>query len=119
MNIPVSLLMITGILTFVQKCDDDALPQGTPDCVRDRISEIAREDVWNPPAKIYRYTYNGHKVYFIPQRCCDIPSVLLDENCNSICAPDGGISGRGDGGCADFFDARKDEKLVWEDPRNQ
>jgi|SRR5690242_9819847 len=119
MNIAVNLVILAALFAFLQKCDDDALPQGTPDCLRDKISEIASEDVWNPPAKIYSYTYDGRKVYFIPQRCCDIPSVLLDENCNTICAPDGGFSGRGDGQCTDFFDSRKNERLVWEDPRNQ
>lgn len=112
-------VMIAGMLAFLQKCDDDALPKGTPDCVREKISEIASEDVWNPPAKIYSYSYNGSRVYFIPQRCCDIYSQLLDENCNLICAPDGGITGTGDGQCPDFLDARKDETLVWEDQRER
>ncbi|WP_245705946.1 DUF6970 domain-containing protein [Catalinimonas alkaloidigena] len=98
-------------------CAAEKLERGTPACVQAKIQEILREDVWNPPAKVYRYTYRGQTVYFIPQRCCDIPSVLLDENCTPLCAPDGGFTGKGDGQCADFFETRTDEALIWEDPR--
>lgn len=44
-------------------------------------------------------------------------SRLFDENCNRICAPDGGKTGKGDGKCPDFFEKRTDEKLVWKDER--
>ncbi|AUD07106.1 hypothetical protein CWM47_00795 [Spirosoma pollinicola] len=81
------------------------------------INQIKSQDKWSPPASIYRYVYKGKVVYFIPQRCCDIPSVLLDEQCNTVCSPDGGISGGGDGGCTDFFKVRSDEKLIWKDSR--
>ncbi|MFT5791167.1 MAG: hypothetical protein ACI9LI_000499, partial [Saprospiraceae bacterium] len=29
------------------------------------------------------------------------------------------FTGKGDGKCADFFDARTNEKLIWEDERKQ
>ena len=31
--------------------------------------------------------------------------------------PDGGITGRGDGKCTDFFQTRTDERLWWADTR--
>jgi hypothetical protein len=34
-----------------------------------------------------------------------------------ICHADGGFSGAGDGRCSDFFSARKNEKIIWRDPR--
>ncbi|TLV04076.1 hypothetical protein FEN17_06120 [Dyadobacter luticola] len=86
--------------------------------MQDKIKEILAEGVWNPPAKIYRYTFKGETVYYIPQRCCDIPSVLLDENCAVICSPDGGFGGSGDGKCPEFFKERSNEKLIWEDDRH-
>lgn len=104
------------LLFFTHQCEEDVM-KGTPPCVREKISEIAREDVRNPPAKVYSYRYEGRTVYFIPSRCCDIPSELYDENCNLLCAPDGGITGSGDGKCADFFSTRTDEHLLWEDTR--
>jgi hypothetical protein len=117
MNYLINIVLISRILIFAQQCGRDDMPEGTPACLQERIKEIAREEVWNPPAKIYSYYYGGKKVYFIPQRCCDIPSQLFDERCHVICAPDGGFSGKGDGGCDDFFVKRSGEELVWEDPR--
>lgn len=86
-------------------------------CIQTVIDKIKNEAVRNPPAKVYSYQYNGQLVYFIPQYCCDFPSVLLDADCKTICAPDGGISGGGDGKCKDFFSKRTDEKLIWADSR--
>ena len=34
-----------------------------------------------------------------------------------ICHPDGGITGRGDGRCPDFFVERRNERVVWRDQR--
>ena len=89
-----------------------------PDCIQLKIDEILAGNVWDPPAKVYQYVYNGQKVYYFPPRCCDIPSSLYDKNCNFICSPDGGISGGGDGNCPDFFSTRTDKKLIWEDKRH-
>jgi hypothetical protein len=86
-------------------------------CIQNVIDKLKSEPTRNPPAKVYEYNYYGNKVYFIPQYCCDFPSVLLDESCNVICYPDGGLSGGGDGYCASFRKERKNEKLVWEDNR--
>ena len=86
-------------------------------CIEGKIESIKSENIWNPPAQIWQYKYNGQTVYYIPQRCCDIPSVLLDENCNAICNPDGGHSGNGDGMCSDFFTKRTNGKLIWKDKR--
>lgn len=73
--------------------------------------------VRNPPGSVWQYEYKGQSVYYIPAYCCDIPSQLLDSNCNQICSPDGGYTGAGDGKCADFFELRKNEKLIWQDSR--
>jgi hypothetical protein len=45
--------------------------------------------------------YNGKIAYYVPPRCCDIPSELYDEGGNLICYPDGGFAG-GDGKCPSF-----------------
>lgn len=45
--------------------------------------------------------YNGKIAYYIPSRCCDIPSELYDESGNIICHPNGGFTG-GDGKCPSF-----------------
>ena len=85
--------------------------------MRKYIDSLSQQPHWNPPAEVWRYNYNGQTVYFIPQHCCDLPSVLYDENCNLICNPDGGITGNGNGKCSDFMDKRKDGVLIWKDIR--
>lgn len=59
------------------------------------------------------YTYNGKTVYLLTSECCDFYNILLDENCNVLCAPSGGITGKGDGGCADFFAKASFVKQIW------
>ena len=81
------------------------------------IAQIASEPVTNPPSSIIRYRYRGVTVYYRPARCCDIFADLYDERGTVICHPDGGITGGGDGRCADFATARSEEEVVWEDPR--
>lgn len=88
-----------------------------PACIQQIIQDIKSEPVRNPAGSVWQYNYKGKTVYFIPQYCCDLPSQLLDANCNLICNPDGGFTGKGDGKCADFFTERTEGKLLWKDDR--
>ncbi len=115
MNTILKLLLFSGVITLGCKTDD--LPNDLPDCVRKEIKQIEKQGVWNPPARVFSYTYKGKTVYYIPPRCCDIPSTLLDENCQPLCFPSGGFTGAGDGKCLDFFTSRSAEKLIWQDSR--
>ena len=89
-----------------------------PEWVTALIQQLEAQPVTNPPAFIARYEYQGQTVYFLPSRCCDIPSNVYSASGTIICHADGGLSGVGDGRCADFFSARKDEKIVWRDARD-
>jgi hypothetical protein len=71
----------------------------------------------NPPASIWRYRYKDRVVFYVPPSCCDLPSELYDIEGNLICGPDGGLTGKGDGKCPDFFEQRQEELRVWGDPR--
>jgi hypothetical protein len=104
------MFLITG-------CESLDLPKATPACVEEKIKIIRKENTRNPPASVWQYSYDGKIVYYIPSRCCDIPSQLFDSSCNFICSPDGGFTGAGDGVCRDFFDLRTEEKLIWNDSR--
>ena len=88
-----------------------------PACVQQMIENIKSQPVTNPASSVWQYNFKGQMVYFIPQYCCDIPSKLLDANCNLICKPDGGFTGKGDGKCTDFVTERTDGKLIWKDDR--
>jgi hypothetical protein len=113
-----NILKLTAILLILAgsvSCGrEDDIPDNIPSCIKSRIQNIKSENVWNPPATIWQYKYNGKIVYYIPPRCCDIPGAIIDENCNAVCY-DGGLIPSDD--CEDFFENRTDEKLIWKDNR--
>jgi uncharacterized protein DUF6970 len=109
------------ILTMMGFCRKEGkncgcLP-GIPSCVQARIDEIKKEPKWNPPAEVNEYLYNGKTVYLFTADCCDQFITLVDANCNTICAPSGGITGGGDGRCPDFYEKAQHVRLVWKDSR--
>ncbi|WP_440225151.1 DUF6970 domain-containing protein [Dokdonella sp. MW10] len=90
-----------------------------PPWLRERIAAFEAAPVTNPPRSVVRYVYRDATVYLIPARCCDIPSQLLDADGERLCAPDGGITGRGDGRCADFHREARGRTPVWRDARER
>ncbi len=111
-------LFIAAFL-FLSSCTyNDSSLSKVPECVKIRIKQFQNEPVRNPAAKIFSYEFKGKTVYYIPPFCCDAYSELIDSDCKFICAPDGGLNnGSGNGNCKDFLTVRKDEKLIWADPR--
>ncbi len=124
-NLLLAMVMVLFTIASCDKADDDfikpaskpGISNGIPVCISRIIENIKKEHVRNPPAKIYRYNYHGKTVYYVTAYCCDIPSDLYDHHCNLICHPDGGFTGEVDANCADFFEQRSDEKLIWMDER--
>ncbi|WP_236614051.1 DUF6970 domain-containing protein [Nafulsella turpanensis] len=103
----------------VQNCSGnggDASPD-VPTCVIERIERLKSEPVRNPPAYVASYQYGGATVYYVPSAAGDQMSQLYNEECELICQPDGGLTGRGDGKCADFFEQRTHERILWRDDR--
>jgi hypothetical protein len=92
----------------------DAIPKWLKKVVHEL--EAARRD--NTTARIIRYRYRNEFVYFLESKCCDMFNNLYDINGKRICST-GGVHGRGDGKCADFYSERKDEKVIWEDKRKR
>ena len=88
-----------------------------PKWLEDRIQQHMAEKKANPPVHIYSYQYNGATVYYETSPCCDQYTTLYAADGKVLCHPDGGLTGRGDGKCADFSKNRTEEKLVWQDPR--
>ena len=92
-----------------------ALKDSVPICIEELIKKIALEPITSPPSKVYRYTFDGKTVYYVPPVCCDNFSDLYNDSCKIIAHPDGGFTGRGDGRAASFNTTKKNEKLIWED----
>ena len=88
-----------------------------PTCIQERIEEIKKDAKWNPPAEINEYKFQGKTVYLISSNCCDQYNSLFDGDCHEICAPTGGITGKGDGKCNDFQNQAKHIRQVWKDER--
>jgi hypothetical protein len=83
------------------------------------INKLSAAPVANPPAQIIQYQYHGATVYYLPERCCDIPSFLYDMDGNFLCSPDGGITGGGDFQCPDFISTKTQELVIWRDKRGK
>jgi len=109
----VPIFMLLNSKSCDQKQKDEI-----PACIRQMISDYQNRPIQNPPAEFYEYDYKGQKVYYMKPPCCDQLSKLYDSSCRLICSPDGGITGKGDGKCTDFFTERTNEKLIWKDTRN-
>ena len=88
-----------------------------PGCINDRIEQIKIQPKWNPPAEVHEYSYNGKRVFYFSSPCCDQYNELYDEDCKYICAPSGGLTGKGDQKCTDFLQQAKHIRLVWKDER--
>ena len=99
-----------------QKCKKDNL-SSIPGCIQQKIDQIKKEPKWNPPAEVREYEYKGKRVFYFSSDCCDQYNVVVDENCNYICAPSRGITGKGDGKCEDFATNAREVGVVWRDER--
>jgi hypothetical protein len=93
------------------------LPDASPEWLVGLVERLEREPVANPPATIVQYRYQGATVYYLPPRCCDVESALYNAAGDLVCSPDGGLTGRGDGKCPDFFTEARVERVVWRDRR--
>jgi hypothetical protein len=111
-------ILLLIYLIFIGTCSQTT-QSDNPAWVHQMIEKFQNEPIGNPPQSIWRYDYEGETVYYIPAQCCDKYSSLYDKDGKVICAPDGGISGRGDGRCPYFFQKRTEEKLIWKDPRSR
>ena len=116
-NIITFFLFPLLLLISVMSCNSSTSPTENPDWINNLILKYESEPVGNPPQSIWQYEYEGQIVYYVPAQCCDQLSTLFNENGDIICAPDGGFTGNGDGHCPDFFQKRKNEKLIWKDTR--
>ena len=115
----VAISLAFGTLALLLACGTEPVVEDEllPEWLNELIEQLESEPVANPPLWIARYEYQGQVVYYLPPRCCDIPSNLYDADGNIICHPDGGFSGGGDGRCPTFFAERKNEVIVWRDSR--
>ena len=111
-------LALLALIIILAGCSTST-PSGNPAFIDQLIEQFENEPVGNPPQSIWSYEYNGQVVYYVPPQCCDQFSSLYDATGNVLCAPDGGLTGKGDERCTDFFSTRINELLIWHDTRTR
>jgi len=106
-------LLLLGILV---SCTTNKIVS-TPDCINSIKDDILKTKVQTPRANISKYTYKGKEVFVVAaQNFPDGEDIVMDLNCNQICAL-GGIDGQPSAGCTDFSNEAVFIELVWTDPR--
>jgi len=104
-----------GILIIAVSCGKSEI--NIPNCIDSKITELKNAPVQNPLAEVWKWEENGTIYYYITSDCCDQYNYLYNENCEIVCAPDGGIIGSGDGNCPEFS-SEVVKTLLWKDDRN-
>ena len=110
------ILILSILIIFITGCNS-ASKSTNPAWVDRLIKKFESQPIGNPPQSIWSYEYQGRTVYYIPAQCCDQYSRLYNTKGKQICAPDGGLTGSGDGKCTDFMSKRSNEHLIWKDSR--
>ncbi len=116
-RLTVAVALVALLLTASCSASSPATPGPTPSWLTALIHDLESQPVASPPAFVGQYDYAGRTVYYVPPRCCDIWGTVYDADGVVLCHPDGGVTGSGDGRCPDFLSQRKNERIVWRDPR--
>lgn len=109
-------LFASIILTFFS-CNQPQLEKDAPNCIKRKIKDLQKKEVQNPPAEVWEWKVDGKTYYYITSDCCDQYNYLFNEDCEVVCAPDGGFTGSGDGNCPSF-NGTIQKTLIWEDDRD-
>jgi len=107
------ILSFSPTCTRVQKVPDDEKK-----CIQSLIEKLEAAPPQTPTAAIWQYVYQGNSVFLVPAACCDQFNPVYDVDCKVLCHPDGGITGKGDMQCTDFYNTATDKELVWKDTRS-
>lgn len=111
------IILLVAVIILTSNCkssenEDNHLPP----CIENKIAEILANEVSNPPTEVWKWDVDDKTYYYITSDCCDQFNILYSENCEMICAPDGGFTGEGDGKCPEFK-GEIIKMLVWQDSR--
>jgi hypothetical protein len=112
-----STYLIVSVTVLICSCTKISVPYDTPSCVKNKIRKIQAKSVYNPPASVSLWEFEGKKYYYFTSDCCDQMTELFDEDCDLVCHPDGGLTGKGDGKCPDFSTGVLKRTVIWSDKR--
>lgn len=87
------------------------IPEATdtvlPACLTEKLDNAKKDNPPHQADKVELYEWNGKNVYLVTWQCCDFFNEVYGKNCKMLCAPTGGITGKGDGNCPDFAKTAK------------
>ncbi len=106
------LFMVLLIVSTTVSCNKSKVKKGTPDCVKDKITEFDKSSACNN-AKVDQYTFQGNTVYaFEPGSCgADMATEVISSDCKTL-GYLGGFSGNTKINGSEFSTA-KFENTVW------
>ncbi|MEZ5308084.1 MAG: hypothetical protein R2684_13140 [Pyrinomonadaceae bacterium] len=109
------IMAFSLLLAFSTGCMDRAADRTTPEppWLKAKIEEATRGRASNVPMHASRATYKQKLVYYISPNVPDGFGTLYDASGEILCHPDGGLNGRGDGRCGDFFDTARELTTIW------
>lgn len=110
------LVLILMLETVQFGCKSFKQNEGLPSCIASKIEDIKNEPIRNPPAEVWKWEADGNTYFYFNSPCCDQFNYLYNNKCDTICAPDGGFTGKGDQNCPDFGKDLK-KTLIWKDER--
>jgi hypothetical protein len=102
-------LLLTG-------CSSTDINTDAPNCIQNKIDGIINNEVTSPPTEVWKWEVDTKTYYYFTSDCCDQYNYLFNDNCEVVCAPDGGIIGTGDKNCPEFKNPIK-KTLIWKDSR--
>ena len=91
--------------------------QEVPSCIKAMIEEFKSQPVQNPPIEVWQWIKDdGEVFYYVTSPCCDQYNYVHNTDCEQVCAPSGGYTGKGDGKCPDL-EENVVQNLIWKDER--
>lgn len=115
-----TLIYLTISLLVIIGCNEKSTEpkENNPEWLQAKIETFKSEPVTNPPREILKYGYKTDlTVYYINALCCDAYSTLYSSTGDTLCFPDGGLDGKGDGRCSDFLSYASFKAVIWKDDR--
>ena len=105
--------LVLGALPFACSSSDGVRYAGpySAKWVRQQIEAYETPGQEAASRVVRKVTYSGEPAYLIASPCCDWFDYLYDSKGAILCAPTGGLAGRGDGSCPDVSPAANTNAL--------
>jgi hypothetical protein len=106
--VAISLVLSACVSTL--SFDPAAIDRGEKpsESVRRRIASLeAGTADQEETRRVVKVTYQGKPAYLFTAPCCDQFDYLYDSEGKRLCAPSGGVTGRGDGKCDETAAAKE------------